>query len=147
VKYKDAGYPIISCTIGTTVIDKTLLDLGASVNLLPYSVYQQLGVDELKPTKITLQLVDRSVKVLKGEIDDVLIKVGEFICPVDFIVLETAPVENPREKIPMILGRPFLSTFNALINCYRGLMKFTYRNMMIDLNIFNMGKQPSDASD
>ena len=116
MKYKDAGYPIISCTIGTTVIDKTLLDLGASVNLLPYSVYQQLGVDELKPTKITLQLVDRSVKVLKGEIDDVLIKVGEFIFLVDFIVLEITPVENPHGQILVILGRLFLVTSNALIN-------------------------------
>ena len=56
VKYKDPGCPTLSCTIGTTVIDKALLDLGTSVNLLPYSVYKQLG--ELKPTRITLQLVD-----------------------------------------------------------------------------------------
>ena len=54
VKYQDLGCPTLSCTIGTTVIDKALLDLGASVNLLPYSVYKQLGVDELKPTRITL---------------------------------------------------------------------------------------------
>ena len=117
VKYKDPGCPTISCTIGDKKINKCLLDLGASVNLLPYSVYQQLGLGELKPTKVTLQLADRSVKKPIGEIEDVLIRVGEFIFPVDFIVLETQPVNNLTSQIPLILGRPFLATSNALINC------------------------------
>ncbi|MBZ2164421.1 retropepsin-like domain-containing protein, partial [Alteromonas stellipolaris] len=80
--------------IGRTIIDRALLDLGAGVNLLPYSVYQQLQICELRPTKITLQLADRSVKTPKGEIEDVLVKVGEFIFPVDFVVLETVPIES-----------------------------------------------------
>ena len=66
VKYKDPGTPTISVNIGGTCIDKALVDLGASVNLLPYSVYRQLGLGELKPTNITLSLVDRSVKYQKG---------------------------------------------------------------------------------
>ena len=89
LKRKDPGSPIISCIIGNTHIDKTLLDLGASFNLLPYSVYQQLGLGVLNPTKCTLQLADRCVKVPMGELEDVLIKVGDFIFPVDFVVLET----------------------------------------------------------
>jgi len=147
VKYKDPGCPTLSCTIGTTVIDKALLVLGASVNLLSYSVYKQLGVGELKPTRITLQLADRSVKILKDEVEDVLIKVGEFIFPVDFIVLETTPIENPKGQILVILGRPFLATSNALINYSSGLMKLTFGNMTMDLNIFNLEKQPRDHSD
>jgi len=143
VKYKDPGCPTISCIIRTVVIDKALLDLGASVNLLPYSVYKQLGVGKLNPTKVTLQLTDRSVKVPLEEIADVLIKVGEFIFPVDFVVLETAPVENLRGQILVILGRPFLATLNALINYRSGLMKLTLGNMTIDLNIFNLRNQPS----
>ena len=63
VKYKDPGSPTISVNIGGTCIDKALLDLGATVNLLPYSVYKQLGLGELKPTNITLSLADRSVKM------------------------------------------------------------------------------------
>ena len=59
VKYKDQGSPTISVNIGGTCIDKVLLDLGASVNLLPYSMYKQLGLGELKPTNITLSLADR----------------------------------------------------------------------------------------
>ena len=59
-------------------MDKALLDLGASVNLLPYSVYKQLGLWELKPTTITLSLADRSVKIPKGIVEDVLVKVDKF---------------------------------------------------------------------
>jgi len=66
VKYKDPRCLTLSCTIGTTVIDKALLDLGSSVNLLPYSVYKQLGVGELKPTRITLQLADQIGENSKG---------------------------------------------------------------------------------
>ena len=62
VKYKDPGCPTISVNIGGTCVEKALLDLGASVNLLPYSVYKQLGLGELKPTSITLSLADRSIK-------------------------------------------------------------------------------------
>jgi hypothetical protein len=62
IKYKDPGCPTISCTIGVSHIEKALLDLGASVNLLPYSFYLQLGLRELKPTSMTLQLADRSVR-------------------------------------------------------------------------------------
>ena len=62
VKYKDPGCPIISMNIGGTCIEKALLDLGACVNLLPYSVYKQLGLGELKPISITLSLADRSIK-------------------------------------------------------------------------------------
>ena len=110
VKYKDPGCPTISCTIGQTEISRALLDLGASINLLPLSVYQQLGLGELSPTQVTIQLVDRSVKISKGKITDVLIRVGDFIYPVDFIVLETQPVSNLRSQTLVILGCPFLAT-------------------------------------
>ena len=147
VKYKGPGCPTISCVIGDTFVDKTLLDLGASVNLLPFSVYQSLGLGELQKTNVTLQLADRYVKIPKEIIEYVLIKVGDFIFPVDFVVLETEPVRNPKNQIPIILGRPFLSTSNALINYMNGLMKLTFGNMTIDLNIFYVGKQPDDDFD
>ncbi|RVW30559.1 Retrovirus-related Pol polyprotein from transposon 297 [Vitis vinifera] len=68
LKYKDPGSPTISVMIGGKVVEKALLDLGASVNLLPYSVYKQLGLGELKPTAITLSLADRSVKIPRGKV-------------------------------------------------------------------------------
>ena len=78
VKYKDPGCPTISVNIGGICVEKALLDLGASVNLLPFSMYKQLGLGELKPTTITLSLADRSIKIPKGTIEDVLIQVDKF---------------------------------------------------------------------
>ena len=74
VKYKDPGCPTISVNIGGTQVEKALLDLGASANLLPYFVYKQLGLGGLKPTAITLSLADRSVKIPRGVIEDVQFK-------------------------------------------------------------------------
>ena len=84
VKYKDSGYPTISVSIRGTCVEKALLDLGASVNLLPYSVYKQLGLGELKPTSITLSLADRPMKIPRGMIEDFLVQVDKFYCSVDF---------------------------------------------------------------
>ena len=89
VKYKDPGYPTISMNIRGACVEKALLDLGANVNLLPYSVYKQLGLGELKPTTITLSLADRSIKIPKGIVEDVLVQVDKFYYLVDFIVLDT----------------------------------------------------------
>ena len=122
MKYKDPGSPTISVNIGGTCVDKALLDLGASVNLLPYSVYKQLGLGELKPTTITLSLVDRFVKIPKGIVEDVLVKVDKIYSPVDFVVLDTEPVAEGTNHVPIILGRPFLATLNAIINCQNGVM-------------------------
>jgi len=108
VKYKDLVCPTIACNIGQAEISHALLDLGASINLLPFSVYQQLRLGYLSPTRVTIQLADHSVKVPNGKINNVLIRVREFIYPIDFIVLETQPVSNRRAQTPVILGRPFL---------------------------------------
>jgi len=146
LKYKDPGCPIISCFIGEHKIEKALLDLGASVNLLPYSVFQNLNLGELKPTSVTLLLADRSVKVPRGIVEDVLVQVDKFIYHVDFIVLDTQPVEACN-LIPVILGHPFLATSNALINCRNGVMKLSFGNLTLEMNIFNMCKQPEDDND
>jgi len=146
LKYKDPGCPTISCFIGEHKIERALLDLGASVNLLPYLVYQSLNLGELKPTSVTLLLADRSVKVPGGIIKDVLVQVNKFIYPVDFIVLDTQPVEACN-SFPVILGRPFLATSNGLINCRNGLMKLSFGNMTLEMNIFNICKQPGDDND
>ena len=120
MKYKDPGCPTISVNISGTCVEKALLDLGASVNLLPFSMYQQLGLGELRPTTITLSLVDRSIKIPKGTVEDVLIQVDKFYYPVDFVVLDTEPVAARANHVPIILGRPFLATSNVIINFRNG---------------------------
>ena len=116
VKCKDPGCRTISVNIGGTCVEKALLDLGASVNLLPYSMYKQLGLGELKPTSITLSLADRSLKIPKGTVEDVLIQVDKFYYPINFVVLDTKPVTVGTNYVPIIFGRPFLATSNAIIN-------------------------------
>ena len=141
VKYKDPGCPTISVNIGGFSVEKELLDLGASVNLLPYSMYKQLGLGELKPTSITLSLADRSIKIPKGTIEDVLIQVDKFYYPMDFVVLDTEPVAVGTNHVPIILGRPFLATSNSIINCRNGVMQLTFGNMTLELNIFHLSKR------
>nr|CAN60996.1 hypothetical protein VITISV_010329 [Vitis vinifera] len=138
VKYKDLGCPTISVMIRETCVEKALLDLGASVNLLPYYVYKQLRLGELNPTSITLSLADRSVKIPRGMIEDVLVQVDKFYYPVDFVILDTDPIAKGTNYIPIILGRPFLATLNAIINCRNGVMQLTFGNMTLELNIFYM---------
>ena len=92
MKYKDPRSPTISVNIGGTCVERALLDFGVSVNLLPYSVYKQLGLGELKPTTITLSLANWSIKSPKWIVEDVLVKVDKIYYPVDFVVLDTEPV-------------------------------------------------------
>jgi hypothetical protein len=137
-KYKDPGCPTISCTISEYLVERALLDLGASINLLPFTVYQQMGFGDLKPTSITLQLADGSVRTPKGMVEDVLIKIENFYYLVDFVILDTEPTLHPANSIPIILGKSFLVTANALINCRNGRMKITFGSMIAKLNIFNV---------
>jgi hypothetical protein len=113
-KLKDLGSFTIPCKISDHDFEQALLDLGAGVNLLPYTVYETLGLGELKPTSITLQLADRSIKRPRGILEDVLVKVGEFILLADFIVLdmEESPMPLP---LPIILGRPFIRIVDTKI--------------------------------
>ena len=140
VKYKDPGCPKISANIGGTYMEKALLDLGASVNLLPFSMYKQLGLGELKPTTITLSLADRPIKIPKGTVEDVLIQVDKFYYPMNFVVLDTEQVAVGANHVPINLGRPFLATSNAIINCRNGVMQLTFGNMTLELNIFHLSK-------
>ena len=139
VKYKDPGCPTISVMIGGTCVEKALLDLGASVNLLPYSVYQKLGLGE--PTSITLSLADRSVKIPRGMIEDVLVQVDNFYYPVDFVVLDTDTIVKGTDYVPIILGIPFLATSNVIISYRNGVMQLTFSNMTLELNIFYLCKK------
>jgi len=146
LKYKDPGCPIISCFIGEYKLKRALLDLGASVNLLPYSVFQSLNLGELKPNSVTLLFANRYVKMSRGIVEDVLVQFDKFIYPMDFIVLDTQPVEACN-SFPVILGRLFLATSNALINCRNGLVKLSFGNITLEMNIFNICKQPRDNND
>nr|GFC01861.1 reverse transcriptase domain-containing protein [Tanacetum cinerariifolium] len=90
--------------------------LGASINLMPLSIWRKLKLPTLNDTKMVLELADRTISKPMGVAENVFVKVGKFYFPADFVILDF--VADPR--IPLILGRPFLSTAYALIDIYEG---------------------------
>ncbi|XP_050890014.1 uncharacterized protein LOC127095355 [Lathyrus oleraceus] len=118
VKKKDKGSVIIPCIIGDIKFKKALIDLGASVSLMPLSIYKKSGIGTVQDTRMTLQFVDRSVRRPYGIMEDVLVKIDKFVFPVDFVILEM-PED---EVIPLILDRPFLETGRCMIDIEEGTM-------------------------
>ena len=81
------------------------------------------------------------MKIPKGIVEDVLVKVDKFYYLVDFVVLDTEPIANEPNHVPIILGIPFLATANAIINCRNGVMQLTFGNMTLELNIFHLSNK------
>nr|GEU31197.1 hypothetical protein [Tanacetum cinerariifolium] len=104
--------------------NKALADLGASVSVMPYSTYTTLGLGDLIPTKLIVELANRTVKRLKRIAKNMLIGIDKFIFLVDFIILDI-----PEDfKTPLILGRPFLSTAHAVVNLFKAKITLSVRN-------------------
>ena len=140
-KLKDPGKFIIPCTIGTSNFSRALIDSGASINLMPFSVFEKLGVGEVKPTNVTLQLADRSIKYPRGVMEDVLVKVENLYFPVDFVILE---MEEDVE-IPLLLGRPFLKTAGALIDVREDKMTLRVGDDQVVFHMSKAMKKPVDS--
>ncbi|XP_071688710.1 uncharacterized protein [Rutidosis leptorrhynchoides] len=135
-KFKDPGTPLIAVTVGNINVKKALLDLGASINILPFCLVDQFELGLMKRTDIIIQLADQSIKTPKGMLEDVIVKVEDFYCPVDFIVMDIEP-RNRDAQPTIILGLPFLATINAHINCRTGAMDISFENRKMRINIFN----------
>jgi len=119
-KLRDPGSFTIPCVIGSETIDKALCDLGASVSLLPLSLFKRMGIGELKPSEMTLKLVDRSTIQPVGFVEDIPVKIEGIYIPAYFMVVEIE--EDP--DVPMILGRHFLTTVRAIIDVKNGRIVF-----------------------
>ncbi|XP_057739967.1 uncharacterized protein LOC130957088 [Arachis stenosperma] len=117
-KLKDPGSFLIPRTIGNMMTDKALCDLGASFNLMPLSMMKKLLIEEVKPTRMSLQLADRSLKIPNGLVENLLVKVGKFIFPADFVILDM----DEEGSNSIILVRPFLPTARAIIDVEKGEM-------------------------
>jgi len=107
---------MIPCLFGSNLKIRALADLGASINLMPYSLYEKLGLGELTPTMMSLSLADKFVKYPRGIVENLLVKVDKFVFPVDFLVLDM----EAEAKVPIILGRPFLHAAHANIDVFKG---------------------------
>ncbi|XP_006596830.1 uncharacterized protein [Glycine max] len=135
-KHKDPGSVTIPCSIGEVNVGKALIDLGASINLIPLSMCRRLGELEIMPTRMTLQLVDRSITRPYGVIEDVLIRVKHMVFPADFMVMD---VEEDHE-VPVILGRPIMSTASCIIDMGRKTLETGFEDQKINFDLFEENK-------
>nr|GEW10012.1 hypothetical protein [Tanacetum cinerariifolium] len=114
-KEKDPGSFTLPCFINNVCFDNALADLGASVSVMPLSTYINLGLGELVHTRLTIELADRTVKYPKEIVENVLVGIGKFVFPIDFII-----IDMPKDiKVPLILEIPFLSTSRAKIDVFK----------------------------
>ena len=142
-KMKDPSSFTIPRSIGKYEFNKALCDSGASINLMPLSVLQRLNLGELTPTVITLQMADRSMAQPEGILEDVLVKVGKFIFPVDFVIMQM----DEDTQVPLLMGRPFLATGAALIDVQKGVLTLRVGNDAVHFNINRSLEHPDLDAD
>ena len=136
-KMQDPSNFTIPCKIGQTDMGKTLRNFRANINLMPLFVAKRLSLGELTPTAMTLQMTDITLAHPKGILEDVLIKVGKFIFPVDFVVID---IEEDKQ-VPLLLGRPFLATRAALIDVKKVELTLRVGDEAVHFNLNHVLKQ------
>ncbi|XP_056686261.1 uncharacterized protein [Spinacia oleracea] len=142
-KCKDPGMFCIPCKIGDSKFDRCMLDLGASIKVMPKSVYDTLNVGSLSKTVIVIQLADRSNAFPIGVLEDVLVQVNELVFPADFYVLDMG---YRSDSVPLLFGRPFLKTSKTKIDVHEGNLTMEFDGEIIIFNIFDAMRYPSDIN-
>ncbi|KAH9768680.1 hypothetical protein KPL71_011691 [Citrus sinensis] len=142
-KCKDPGMFTIPCKIGSVRIEKALLDLGASINVMPRSIYSSLNVGPLKETGVIIQLADRSNAYPDGVLEDVLVQVNELVFPADFYVLDMEE-DNFSNSVSILLGRPFLKTARTKMDVHKGTLTMEFDGQVIEFNMNDAMKYPSE---
>ncbi|GJX52881.1 reverse transcriptase domain-containing protein [Tanacetum coccineum] len=137
-KEKDPGSFTIPCDIGHLHINNALADLGASISLMPYTMYEKLGLGKPNLTRMILELADRSIQYPRGIAEKVLIKIDKFVLPIDFVILDMW--EDSR--IPIILGRPFLATARAMIDVFNKKITLRVGNKEVIFDVDQSIKRP-----
>ncbi|KAL5854342.1 hypothetical protein ACOSQ4_004144 [Xanthoceras sorbifolium] len=136
-KLKDPRSFNIDITIGNVKKERAMLDLGARINLMPYSVYIQLGLNELQPTSMSLLLADRSTQYSRAIVEDILIQVDKLIIPADFVVLDVDDARTIETDLPILLGKPFMATAQTIINVQNGKLSMTVLGETVEFQVFD----------
>ncbi|CAN6718941.1 unnamed protein product [Malus baccata var. baccata] len=142
-KCKDAGSFTIPCVIGNTRFESAMLDLGASINVMPYSIYASMNLGALKNDGVIIQLADRSNAYPKGVLEDVLVQVNHLVFPADFYVLEMDESDHA-PSLPILLGRPFMKTARTKIDVYSGTLSMEFDGEVVNFNLSDSIKYPSE---
>ncbi|KAM2388520.1 hypothetical protein ACFXTH_037952 [Malus domestica] len=142
-KCKDPGSFTIPCVIGNTRFKSAMLDLGASINVMPYSIYVSMNLGELKHDGVIIQLADRSNTYPKGVLEDVLVQVDHLVFPADFYVLEMDESDHA-SSLPILLGRPFMKTARTKIDVYSGTLSMEFDGEVVNFNLSDSIKYPSE---
>ncbi len=142
-KCNDRGMFAIPCKIGHLRIKKAMCDLGASINVMSYSVYESLNAGFLTKTGVIIQLADRSVVHPEGILEDVLVKVNELIFPADFYVIKMEEDSTPGSS-DLLLGRPFLSTASTKIDVRSGTLTIEFDGEIVKFNVYDAISHPSE---
>ncbi|XP_074277050.1 uncharacterized protein LOC141600704 [Silene latifolia] len=140
-KLEDPGSFSIPCTIRTVHIERALCDLGASISLMPLKIFKKLKDYDLSPTRVSLQLADRSVRHPIGLVEDIPLKVGKLEFPCDFYVMDILEDSN----IPIILGRPCLAKGGAMIDVKNGKLSLQVGEEKVEFSLNKAMKEPSEA--
>ena len=136
----DPGKFTVPCSIGSVKFKSALCDLGASVSLMSKTIFDKIGVGELKETRISLQLADHSIKLPLGIVEDLPIQIGKYFVPIDFVIVDMEEDANT----PLLLGRPFLNTARAVIEVHEGTISFTIGEEKITFHVNKFMKYPSN---
>jgi len=128
---------------GNNKFENAMLDLGASINVMPLSIFKSLSLGPLQPTGVVIQLANRSVAHPAGLVDDVLVRVGELIFPADFYILDMEEGFS-HGSAPIILGRPFLKTARTKIDVHAGTLSMEFDDIVVRFNILDAMKHPSE---
>ncbi|CAN6552297.1 unnamed protein product [Malus baccata var. baccata] len=142
-KCKDPGSFTIPCVIGNTRFESAMLDLGASINVMPYSIYASMNLGVLKNDGVIIQLADRSNAYPKGVLEDVLVHVNHLVFPADFYVLEMDELDHA-PSLPILLGRPFMKTAQTKIDVYSGTLSMEFDGEVVNFNLSDSIKYPSE---
>ncbi|CAN6583775.1 unnamed protein product [Malus baccata var. baccata] len=142
-KCKDSGSFTIPCVIGNTRFESAMLDLGASINVMPYSIYVSMNLGELKHDGVIIQLADRSNAYPKGVLEDVLVQVDHLIFPADFYVLEMDESDHA-PSLPILLGRPFMKIARTNIDVFNGTLSMEFDGEVVNFNLSDSIKYPSE---
>ncbi|RDY02631.1 hypothetical protein CR513_13884, partial [Mucuna pruriens] len=142
-KCRDPRMFSIPCTIGDYTFAHTMLDLGASISVMPTSIYKSLNFGDLEPTGMTIQLANRSIVQPLGVLKDVLVQVNELIFLADFFMLDMEDETSGKEST-LIMGRPFLMTARTKIDVHVGKLSMEFRDTLVQCNIFEAMKHPTE---